>query len=426
MAKVNPIDGKMTGKIGGRVYAVSHGVNIVREKAESVANPSTAAQVASRARLKLLSQLSAAIKSVIAIRQEGLVTARNQFTKKNYAFTSFSEGTAQIQLADMQLTKSNTGMVGLVVDRSSGNAISVQLTEDASNLVDAVVYTVIRKTDAGMIIPFDSCMVSQAGELGLFPATLKYTADSISVHVYGIKFNSASAREVFSNINSAAAESVASVVASRTLNASEYVFTETRGLYLPGSDSGAASGSQEGGQSSGEVANVANPVITGTTPFAGSTQVQISCATAGATIHYTLDGSTPTVASPTYSAALNISDSCTVKAIALVGAISSGIVSKSFVKQSAQSGVAAPQITGQTPFDNSTQVTISAVAGASIKYTTNGVNPTATYGNDYEEPITLNGTAMVKAVAIVDGVVSSVASAQFVKNGDTGGGEEGM
>ena len=94
---------------------------------------------------------------------------------------------------------------------------------------------------------------------------------------------------------------------------------------------------------------------------------------------------------------------------------------------SGTSSVAAPTISGTTPFDDSTQVTISGPAGSTIKYTTNGVAPTATYGNDYEEPITLNASATVKAVAIIDGVASEVATKAFVKNGSQGGsGEEGM
>ena len=89
--------------------------------------------------------------------------------------------------------------------------------------------------------------------------------------------------------------------------------------------------------------------------------------------------------------------------------------------------ITAPVISGTTPFDDTTQVTISGPAGSTIKYTTNGVAPTATYGNDYEEPITLNASATVKAVAIIDGVASEVATKAFVKNGSQGGsGEEGM
>ena len=113
------------------------------------------------------------------------------------------------------------------------------------------------------------------------------------------------------------------------------------------------------------------------------------------------------------------------------GSSSSGSENQGGSQNSGSSGssssVAAPTISGTTPFDDSTQVTISGPAGSTIKYTTNGVAPTATYGNDYEEPITLNASATVKAVAFVDGVASEVVTKAFVKNGSQGGsGEEGM
>lgn len=44
--------------------------------------------------------------------------------------------------------------------------------------------------------------------------------------------------------------------------------------------------------------------------------VTISCATSGATIHYTVDGTTPTANSPVYSSAINVSSTTTIKAIA--------------------------------------------------------------------------------------------------------------
>ena len=61
---------------------------------------------------------------------------------------------------------------------------------------------------------------------------------------------------------------------------------------------------------------VATPVIAGETPFTESTQVSITCATTGASIYYTVDGTTPTANSTAYSAPFTLTESATVKAIA--------------------------------------------------------------------------------------------------------------
>ncbi len=50
--------------------------------------------------------------------------------------------------------------------------------------------------------------------------------------------------------------------------------------------------------------------------YSSDQNVNIHCGTAGATIHYTIDGSTPDASSPTYSTTLSITASCTLKAIA--------------------------------------------------------------------------------------------------------------
>ena len=85
--------------------------------------------------------------------------------------------------------------------------------------------------------------------------------------------------------------------------------------------------------------------------------------------------------------------------------------------------VAAPTISGETPFDESTQVTISGPEGAEIRYTVDGSTPTAE-SSLYSEALTLTDTVIVKAIAIKNGVSSEVASKTFTKNGsgDNGGG----
>ena len=80
--------------------------------------------------------------------------------------------------------------------------------------------------------------------------------------------------------------------------------------------------------------------------------------------------------------------------------------------------VAAPTITGTTPFDGSTTVTITAETGASIYYTLDGTTPTAS-STLYSAPFTLTATTTVKAIAIKDNVSSSVTTQEFVRNSNT-------
>lgn len=83
--------------------------------------------------------------------------------------------------------------------------------------------------------------------------------------------------------------------------------------------------------------------------------------------------------------------------------------------------VAAPQFAGETQFTDSTQVTMSAEAGAQIRYTTDGSTPTAS-SSLYSSPLTLTETTTVKAIAIKDGVTSSVTSRTYTKSAGNGGG----
>ena len=94
-------------------------------------------------------------------------------------------------------------------------------------------------------------------------------------------------------------------------------------------------GTQNGGTSGGgsQSTALASPTISGTTPFAETTLVSIS-GPAGAEIHYTTDGSAPTAESTLYSEAFTLSDTTTVKAIAIKDGESSEVASKLFTKSS--------------------------------------------------------------------------------------------
>ena len=77
--------------------------------------------------------------------------------------------------------------------------------------------------------------------------------------------------------------------------------------------------------------------------------------------------------------------------------------------------VAAPTISGTTPFADTTQVTLTEPDGARVYYTTDGSTPTSE-STLYTEPFTLSATTTVKAIAIKDETASEVASKTFTKS----------
>ena len=79
------------------------------------------------------------------------------------------------------------------------------------------------------------------------------------------------------------------------------------------------------------------------------------------------------------------------------------------------SSVAAPTISGASPFALQTEVTLSAADGAAIHYTTDGSVPTSE-SQTYSAPFMLSSTTVVKAIAIKNGVSSDVASKTFTKS----------
>ncbi len=95
--------------------------------------------------------------------------------------------------------------------------------------------------------------------------------------------------------------------------------------------------------------------------FTSAQNVTISCATDGATIHYTTDGTTPTESSPTYSAPIRISATTTIKAIAVKsGWTNSAAASATFTLKSSGNGGSGGGSTGGSSDGSSAPATPSS------------------------------------------------------------------
>lgn len=232
MGKVVCLQGKARGKVGSIVYAVNAGQQIAREYQPVVANPSTVPQVENRSKLKLMSQLAAAYKGSIAIRKDGMKSARNQFISENYDKVAIVGTAANVNLNHVQLTKSNLGMGGFNADRSSGNKIAVALNENMAANFDKVVYTAFRKDASGNLIALGSAVVNKDAMAGDFAGELPFTQDAVVVYAYGMKIDSERAKAAFSNMTAPSSEQVAKLIATSAEVAAGTTLSQTVGLTM--------------------------------------------------------------------------------------------------------------------------------------------------------------------------------------------------
>lgn len=230
MAIQTSLFGKINGKIGGVVFSTSGGIQISREYNPNVANPNTQAQVNQRARMKLMSQLSATMAPVITMQKMGLVSARNQFTKRNFGYSYVSDGEAQVSYENLQLTQGNAALPRINFGGSAGSYY-LQLEDSADASISRVVWIVYRKTAEGKLQFFYSAIEEEAGNDGKFKHTLPvdFPTDNFVFYAYGMKDLNAKATAQYGDLNVTTANDLASLVATRKISMSDYQFTQTRG-----------------------------------------------------------------------------------------------------------------------------------------------------------------------------------------------------
>ena len=153
------------------------------------------------------------------------------------------------------------------------------------------------------------------------------------------------------------------------------------------------------------------PTLTAGGNFVGSKEVEISCATEGAAIYYTTDGSDPTEDSDEYSEAFEITETTTVKAIAVNEAGASSVATAVYTRVAATPEISFDEAT----FEESVEVTITVAEGTTAYYTLNGKTPTEN-SDECPETLTIKADATLQVIAYdEDGYASPVVKHAFKK-----------
>ena len=137
----------------------------------------------------------------------------------------------------------------------------------------------------------------------------------------------------------------------------------------------------------------------GITRVAGSNKIQMTTRTEGATIYYTIDGLNPTVNSTAYTAEVEVTENCIVKAMAVESQLYDSEVASYTVDWFRAT---QPTITSDGIFVSIT----STQENAKIYYTLDGTDPT-TNSSLYEGTLTMKSTCTIKAIAAKDNFNSS-------------------
>ena len=341
---------QFTGRAGSAVGSKGKGGKILlRQYQPTVANPRTAAQMSNRAKMKLATQVASMLGEVgrTALIANGLrKTERGRLIKQLLQAVKVS--------ADG--TKASLGYdLNLVGNPCYKRSLSVAVTNESSSFVATFTGAQEGEVIAKAILVHDLATGNWRHASAMDTNTTlslgksaNESGDAIEVFAYGIVLMPKT-NEGFNNIGQTGANQTGYVIDLDKLSTTNYDFSPCVSAALNVAGSGSSGGSQTGGNggNSGnetpggsgsgnggnETPTVAAPTISGTTPFAETTQVTIT-EPEGARVYYTTDGSTPTSGSTLYTEPFTLSATTTVKAIAIKDEVSSSVASKTFTKSS--------------------------------------------------------------------------------------------
>lgn len=316
---------------------------VFKQKAASVNNPRTDAQMAHRAKMKLAAQVAGMLGEVgrtSLIANGHKKTDRGTLVKRLLHSIAVNNGQAQL-LYDLHL----------VDNPSYAEAITMQITSDASQFTatfsgaaegEAIAKCImVHDLNTGLWRHTAALDTRTAISIG---KSANESGDALEVFAYGIVLEPKT-QDAWGTLGQTGANQQGFVLDLNRVTTTGFAFSPTISAALTvagdGSVSGGEGGSTSGGSTGGNTGTggtggsgstgISAPTISGSTPFAESTTVTMT-AESGAEIRYTTDGTTPTASSSLYSAPITLNATTTVKAIALKNGLNSSVATKVFTK----------------------------------------------------------------------------------------------
>lgn len=169
-------------------------------------------------------------------------------------------------------------------------------------------------------------------------------------------------------------------------------------------------------KSSSYTVNVATPTFSVAAGYYDTNQsVTITCATTGATIRYTTDGSTPTSSSTVYSSAISVTDDMTLSAKAFrTGCTDSAVVSADYYIGMTNRVATPAYVYTVVPYGAFPVQITCGTSGAEIRYTEDGSKPSQSQRVLYDPNgrVVIGQTLTLRSRAFKTGMRSSLITVQ--------------
>lgn len=233
-----------SGKKGGIVTYKVGNTMLAREYNPHPKNPRTEKQVQQRAKIKLLSQIAALFRPIIAIFPSSGKSSRAIFSKINYKKIAAASTTAEIDYTSVCLTDSNrpiTQVAKYIAFLESGARKLVGLPDEPSQDIKRVFYYIFTKTDNGKLQLLDYYMSeirwSSRNPLYFCWAKAPFEVDEDGraardylIYAIGMGDNSEQATDYWNNLDITYLELLGQIIYEGIITQSDFYFTETSSL----------------------------------------------------------------------------------------------------------------------------------------------------------------------------------------------------